>query len=67
MGVVVPRAPEGGCSPGPLKSLDTAPILLVNYYLGKKFHKKFRLDTPFKGGVKQLFCECPIFFPLFSK
>ena len=46
MGVAVPRALVGSWGPGPLKSSVTGPSLLVNCYLGNKFHNDFRLVPP---------------------
>ena len=40
MGVAITRALVGSWGPGPLKNVVTGPSLLINSYLGNKFHKK---------------------------
>ena len=42
IGVAVPQALVGGWGLGPLKSSVTGPSMLINCYLGNKFHKKYR-------------------------
>ena len=51
MGVAVPRALVGGWTPGPLKSLVTGRSLLVNRYVGNKFHKKSGCSPPLKSNT----------------
>ena len=43
MGVAAPQAPVGVWVRDPHKSLVTDPSLLVNCFLGNKFHKKIRV------------------------
>ena len=44
MGVAITRALVGSWGPGPLKNVVTGPSLLINSYLGNKFHKKIRVN-----------------------
>ena len=46
IGVAAPQAPVGVWVRSPLKSLVTGPCLLVNCFLGNKFHKKIRGNPP---------------------